>query len=154
MRVPSAPSTRMCWRSLSSLALSMLALTNLPEMYTTRLIVPAIGLRLMWTSNTDMKIETRNTGSAGSPPSPSSSRGGGTRATSVTTPSAGATITPSPRGVTRTGSRKKAIDHSVMPSIGQAIRLSLNTASSSVTAPKMRMNLWPSGCGGANQGGV
>ena len=46
----------------------------------------------MWTSNTLMKIETRVYSASARPPSPASSRGGGTLAIIVTSPSAGATI--------------------------------------------------------------
>ena len=64
---------------------------------------PLIGLRLMWQSNTLMKIETRGSGR-----SPSSSSFGGTALTTwLTRPSAGATMMPSRTGVTRAGSRKK-----------------------------------------------
>src|ERR1700743_2610003 len=53
-------------------------------------MVPPIGARFTCTSNTDMKIDTRVTGSAPSAPCPISSRGGGTVAIIVTSPSAGA----------------------------------------------------------------
>ena len=78
-------------------------------------MVPVIGVRLMCTSNTLMKIETRTTGSALSIPSPCSSRGGGTLVIIVTSPSAGETIRPSPTGVVRTGSRKKAAMNRLRP---------------------------------------
>ena len=68
---------------------------------------PAIGARLMWTSNTLMKIDTRVYSPSARPSGPRSSGGGGTLAIIVISPSAGATISLSPRGVVRTGSRKK-----------------------------------------------
>ena len=64
---------------------------------------PLTGLRLMWQSNTLMKMETRGSGR-----SPSSSSFGGTALTIwLTRPSAGDTTMPSRTGVTRGGSRKK-----------------------------------------------
>src|SRR3546814_3623478 len=51
--------------------------------------------------------------SSPSPSGPSSSRGGGTFWMSVTSPSAGAMIRFSSRGVTRTGSRKNASTQTV-----------------------------------------
>ena len=69
---------------------------------------PVIGERLMCTSNTLMKIETRVYSPSARPSAPRSSGGGGTLAIIVISPSAGATIKLSPRGVVRIGSRKKA----------------------------------------------
>ena len=79
---------------------------------------PAIGERLMWTSNTLMKIDTR-VNSPARPPSPASSSGGGTRLIIVTSPSAGATISLGSAGVVRTGSRKKAATQIVRPTSSQ-----------------------------------
>ena len=61
----------------------------------------------MWTSNTLMKIDTRVYSPSARPSAPRSSGGGGTLAIIVIRPSAGATISFSPRGVVRIGSRKK-----------------------------------------------
>src|SRR4029450_4140925 len=79
-----------------------------------RLTVPAIGERLMWTSNTLMKIETR-VNSPVRPPSPASSSGALTRLIIVTRPSAGATISLGSPGVVLIGSRKNAATQIVNP---------------------------------------
>ena len=97
---------------------------------------------MIWTSNTDMKIETRTIGSV--PSSPVSSRGTGTRSIIVTSPSAGAITRSSPRGVVRTGSRKNAATHTVSPSIGQKKMLEA-IVSSRVRPNAMATNFCPSG---------
>jgi hypothetical protein len=110
-------------------------------------IVPAIGVRLMWTSKTLMKMETRITGSGDMPSSPSiSSAGGGTVAIRVTMPSAGATISPSPVGVVRTGSRKKAAVQIVTIANSQpTTSQSITHQNKAVIAAAMTTNLRPSG---------
>jgi hypothetical protein len=104
--------------------------------------VPAIGVRLMWTSNTDMKIDTRVSGA--SPRSPTSSRGTGTFWIIVTRPSAGAMISPSPVGVVRTGSRKKVSTQTTTASSGQNSTL-VSTVPSNVMPRAMAAYLCPSG---------
>ena len=104
-------------------------------------MVPPTGARLMWTSNTDMKIDTRTSGSASSASSPTSSRGGATVSISVTSPSAGATISPSPCGTARTGSRKKAAIHSVTAAIGHASVSHAISAKTNVSTAAMPRNL-------------
>ena len=108
-----------------------------------------MGDRLMWTSNTDMKIDTRLQGPGGRPPSPASCRGTSTSEIWQTSPSAGDTINPAPRGVTRTGSRKNAATHNVTPAISQAstcqkwpLRMKPRVK---VIAAEMATNLIPSG---------
>ena len=64
----------------------------------------------MCTSNTLMKIETRVYSAVGEALRPGKLAGGGTLAIIVISPSAGATMKLSPRGVVRIGSRKKAND--------------------------------------------
>ena len=93
-----------------------------------------------------MKIEMRVDGSGARPPWPDSSVGGRTWAIIVTMPSAGAMISPSPFGVVRIGSRKKAATHKVRPASGQA---SVSHALSAQTRHKAKVtttNLRPSGC--------
>src|SRR5579885_457028 len=65
--------------------------------------MPATGQRLMWQSNTLIKIEIRG---SGVDPRPNSC-GGDRVVIWLTRPSAGATTKPSRTGVTRGGSRKK-----------------------------------------------
>src|SRR6185369_826050 len=138
---PSVPSMSRCWRSLSSLALSRSALTNLPGMYAILFTRPAIGVRLICTSNTLMKIETRVYLPSSSPSGPRSSGGGGTSTIIVTNPSAGETINLSPRGVVRTGSRKKAATQIVRPSRSHAITAQCRRKASNVIAPAPTANL-------------
>ena len=64
---------------------------------------PSTGARFTWQSNTDMKIETRCSGSAPRP----SSGGGAAAPAKQTTPSAGDDDELGVDGVTRAGSRKK-----------------------------------------------
>src|SRR3954452_18119720 len=100
----------------------------------------------MWTSNTDMKIETRVIGSLPSPSSPASSGGGGTAAIIVTMPSAGAVTSPSPLGVVRIGSRKEAATQSVTPArIQPSQSQPTTTQKNKAIAAAITTNLRPSG---------
>ena len=60
-------------------------------------------------------------------------------------PSAGATISPSPCGTERTGSRKNAATHMVIPAIGQASVSHAIQAKNKVITAAIRMNFRPSG---------
>src|SRR6185369_1979024 len=80
-----------------------------------------------------------------SPSGPRSSGGGGTSTIIVTNPSAGETINLSPRGVVRTGSRKKAATQIVRPSRSHAITPQCRRKASNVIAPAPTANLRPSG---------
>jgi hypothetical protein len=105
---------------------------------------PAIGERLMWTSNTLMKIDTR-VNSPRRPPSPASSGGGGPWLIIVTSPSAGATISLDRRGVVRIGSRKKAATQIVTPISSQPRKWLTGCRSASAMNAAMTVNLRPSG---------
>ena len=80
-----------------------------------RITRPAIGARLMCTSNTLMKIDTRVYSPSAIASGPRSCGGGGTLEISVINPSAGAMISFSLRGVVRMGSRKKAATQIATP---------------------------------------
>ena len=104
--------------SFSSLALPWLrALTNLPFLYVTSSTTPSHGLRLMWTLKTLRKMPTRT---LGSPRTESRSNS----CTSLTLPSAGLTIVARPpsgcAGTGRSGSRKKAHNHSSTGTVSSA----------------------------------
>ena len=112
--------------------------------------MPAIGARLMCTSNTLMKIDTRVTGSRASegvplPSSIVSSAGGSTCAISETRPSAGETMKASSCGTTRSGSRKKANTPSERNAIGQAIVSHAMNAAARLMPTAISPNLRPSG---------
>ena len=67
--------------------------------------------------------DARTIGRRQARPRPRNSRGGGTVAIIVTSPSAGAMISPSPCGVVRIGSRKKAATQMVSPASEPAEQL-------------------------------
>ena len=101
----------------------------------------------MCTSKTLMKIETRISGSSASPSGPTSSLGGGTVVIIVTIPSAGAMISPSPVGVVRIGSRKKAAIQAASPMLSQPSQSqSITHQNRRAIATAMTTNLRPSGC--------
>ena len=78
----------------------------------------------MCTSNTLMKIDTRVYSPSARPSGAARARGGGgTLAIIVISPSAGATINLSPRGVVRIGSRKKAATQIVRPTSSQPMNV-------------------------------
>src|SRR5688500_9695315 len=93
-----------------------------------------------------MKIDTRVSGPSPSASGPAISGGGSTSAIIVIIPSAGAMISPSPLGVVRIGSRKKAATHKVTAASGQAIVSQLNKAKTRHRAAEITTNLRPSGC--------
>ena len=145
MRTPSLRSTRKCWRSFSSLALSRSAFRNFPAIYTTRLIVPRMGVRLMCTSNTLIKIDTLVIGWSPSPSGPRNSTGGCTFSIKVTSPSAGATTKRSSMGVARAGSRKNDNVQTVTAPMGHASVSQAIKAKNRVMQAAISPNLRPSG---------
>src|SRR5207248_6784084 len=99
----------------------------------------------MCTSNTLMKIDTRVYSPSSSASGPRSSGGGGTLVIIVIKPSAGATMNLSPRGVVRTGSRKKAATQIVAPTQSQPRAWLTATYTISVTNAAPTAYLRPSG---------
>src|SRR3982750_363559 len=99
----------------------------------------------MWTSNTLMKIDTRVYSPSARPSGPRSSGGGGTLAIMVISPSAGATINLSPRGVVRTGSRKKVATQIVAPISSQPKKWLINVYIARAATPAITTYLRPSG---------
>ena len=93
-----------------------------------------------------MKIDTRTSGASPSDRRPARADGA-PRSIIVTSPSAGATISPSPCGVMRTGSRKNAATQIVSPTSGQnrTMRRS-SVASSAIADGDQRRTCGPSGC--------
>src|SRR5579884_1714770 len=110
-----------------------------------RLTRPEIGERLIWTSNTLMKIDTRVYSPSLRPSAPRSSGGGGTLTIIVIKPSAGAMISLSPRGVVRIGSRKKVATQIVRPTSSQPRKFQCSRKANNVIAPTPTVYFRPSG---------